>query len=104
MPEMSASPSPLPQELPRGAELVIAARCAPLSCRSFAARYARGRPVVLCCPRHEEDALLSARIAHALRELRPSGLRVVRMWLAFPSCLNAFRLKRVRLCLLSFPP
>lgn len=37
---------------------------------------------MLCCPRHEEDALLSARIAHALRELRPSGLRVVRMWLS----------------------
>lgn len=84
----------LPADLPRGEELVIAAHCAPLSCRVFAQRYAEGRPTLLCCPRLEEETPLVQRIAHALRELQPSGLRVIRMWM--PCCGIPELLERIQ--------
>ncbi len=84
----------LPADLPRGKELVIAAHCAPLSCRTFAQRYAQGHPVLLCCPKREEEMPLAQRMTQALRELQPSGLRVIRMWM--PCCGIPELLERIQ--------
>ncbi len=84
----------LPADLPRGEDLVIAAHCAPLSCRTFAQRYAEGHPLLLCCPKLEEEASLVQRMTHALRELQPSGLRVIRM--GMPCCGIPELLERIQ--------
>ncbi len=62
----------------RGADLLLAADCAAPVAGHFQ-QYARGRVVLIGCPKFEEGGLLAPKLAEIFRRARPKSCTVVRM-------------------------
>ncbi len=63
----------------RGADILLAADCAPLAHPDFHRSFMRGRPVVIGCPKLEEQKAFLERLEGIFREAKPRSVRVVMM-------------------------
>lgn len=63
----------------RGAEIVLAADCAAVAVPDFHKRFLRGRPVIIACPKLEDNEPQIAKLAEIFRTAQPAGVTVVRM-------------------------
>lgn len=63
----------------KGADILLAADCTPVAAPDFHARYLRNRPIVIACPKLEDNAQQVAKLADIIRTAKPSALTVVRM-------------------------
>lgn len=63
----------------RGADILVAADCAPVAVPDFHSRYLRGKPVIIACPKLEDNAPQVEKLAEIVRVARPASLTVLRM-------------------------
>lgn len=63
----------------KGADLLLAADCTPVAVPDFHSRFLKNRPVVIACPKLEDNEPQAAKLADILRTARPSSLTVLRM-------------------------
>lgn len=63
----------------RGADILLAADCAPVAVPDFHRRFLRGRPVIIACPKLEDNEPQITKLAEILRAAAPASLTVVRM-------------------------
>jgi MinD superfamily P-loop ATPase containing an inserted ferredoxin domain len=63
----------------RGADIVLAADCVPVAVPDFHARYLRNKPVIIACPKLDDNAAQIAKLAEIIRTSKPSSITVVRM-------------------------
>lgn len=63
----------------RGADILLAADCAPGACASFHARYAASGPLLLCCPKLEDKAGIVERLVALIRDAAPASFTILRM-------------------------
>ncbi len=74
----------------RGADLLLAADCAPLACADFHARFLDGRPVAIACPKLDDVQAYVGRLADMIRIAKLSRITVVRM--EVPCCMGLVRI------------
>ncbi|MCD8351523.1 MAG: 4Fe-4S binding protein [Planctomycetaceae bacterium] len=63
----------------QGADILLAADCTALAVPDFHARYLRNRPVVIACPKLEDNDPQIAKLADIVRTARPASITVLRM-------------------------
>ena len=63
----------------KGADILLAADCAAVAVPDFHARYLKNRPVIISCPKLEDNEPQIAKLAEIVRTARPASLTVVRM-------------------------
>lgn len=63
----------------KGADILLAADCAAVAVPDFHARYLRNKPVVIACPKLEDNNPQVAKLAEIVRTARPASLTVLRM-------------------------
>ncbi len=68
----------------RGADILLAADCAPVAVPDFHRRYMRNRPVIIACPKLEDNGPQIAKLAEILKTAQPASITVVR--LEVPCC------------------
>lgn len=71
----------VPPEAPylKGAHLLLAADCTPVAVPDFHARYLKDRPVIIACPKLDDNETHTARLANIIRAARPASITVLRM-------------------------
>jgi NAD-dependent dihydropyrimidine dehydrogenase PreA subunit len=74
----------------RGADILIAADCAPFAYRDFHGRFMKGKPVVIGCPKLEEQAPFLEKLTALLRDGNPKSLTVV--MIEVPCCQGLTKL------------
>ncbi len=63
----------------KGADILVAADCAPVAVPDFHSRYLRGKPVIIACPKLEDNAPQVEKLAEIVRVALPASLTVLRM-------------------------
>lgn len=63
----------------RGADILLAADCAPVAVPDFHSRYLKGKPVIIACPKLEDNAPQVDKLAEIIRTAQPASLTVLRM-------------------------
>lgn len=63
----------------KGADILLAADCAAVAVPGFHARYLRNRPVIIACPKLEENDPQIAKLAEIIATAQPASLTVLRM-------------------------
>lgn len=63
----------------KGADILLAADCAPVAVPDFHKRYLKNKPVIIACPKLEENDPQVAKLAEIVKAARPASLTVVRM-------------------------
>lgn len=63
----------------KGADILLAADCAPVAVPNFHARYLKDKPVVIACPKLDDNSQQIDKLAEILMTARPASLTVVRM-------------------------
>lgn len=63
----------------KGADILLAADCAAVAVPDFHARYLRNKPVVIACPKLEDNDPQVAKLAEIVKTARPASLTVLRM-------------------------
>jgi Pyruvate/2-oxoacid:ferredoxin oxidoreductase delta subunit len=76
----------------KGAELLVAADCAPFAAGDFHARYLAGRAVVCGCPKFEDLEEHTARLTAILKENEIRGITIVNM--EVPCCFGLVQVVR----------
>jgi Pyruvate/2-oxoacid:ferredoxin oxidoreductase delta subunit len=105
-PQAAPSPGTLPPELTnwpvqwrlvqpsmpffKGADLLLAADCVPFAYRDFHGRFLRGRPVIIGCPKLDEQQAYLDKLTAVLRDATPRSVTVVMM--EVPCCQGLMRL------------
>lgn len=76
----------------KGAELLVAADCAPFAAGDFHARYLSGRAVVCGCPKFEDLEVSAAKLTAILKENDITGITIVNM--EVPCCQGLIQVVR----------
>lgn len=63
----------------KGADILLAADCAAVAVPGFHARYLKNKPVIIACPKLDDNAPQTAKLAEIVKTARPSSLTVLRM-------------------------
>ncbi len=63
----------------QGADILLAADCTALAVPDFHSRYLRNRPVVIACPKLEDNDPQIAKLADIVRTAKPASITVLRM-------------------------
>lgn len=63
----------------KGADILLAADCAPVAVPDFHSRYLKNRPVIIACPKLEDNEPQAAKLAEIVRAAKPASITVVRM-------------------------
>ncbi|MCD8141091.1 MAG: hypothetical protein LUE17_15205 [Planctomycetaceae bacterium] len=63
----------------QGADILLAADCTALAVPDFHARYLCNRPVVIACPKLEDNGPQIAKLADIVRTANPASITVLRM-------------------------
>ena len=63
----------------KGADLLLAADCAPFAYADFHRSFMRGKPVVIGCPKLEEQKAFLEKLEDIFREAEPRSVRVIMM-------------------------
>jgi len=74
----------------QGADLLLVADCVPFAVAGFHARFLRGRPVVVGCPKLDDAAFYSEKLAELLRQSEVNSITVVHM--EVPCCSGLTRI------------
>lgn len=74
----------------RGADILLAADCTAFAVPDFHARYLKNKPVIIACPKLEDNEPQIAKMAEVLRVAQPSSLTVLRM--EVPCCGGLVRI------------
>jgi hypothetical protein len=90
-----ALPAPVPSELVNwpvqlrlvppaapylhGADILLAADCVPVAVPDFHARYLKNKPVIIACPKLEDNDPQIAKLAEIVGTASPASITVVRM-------------------------
>lgn len=74
----------------RGADILFAADCVPAAAPDFHARFLKNRPLVIACPKLEDNEPQIAKLAEILGAARPASLTVARM--EVPCCGGLVRI------------
>lgn len=76
----------------KGADLLIAADCAPVACANFHGDFLKGRAVMIGCPKFDEGADYVTRLTEVFRQARPRSVTILRM--EVPCCAGLSRMVR----------
>lgn len=76
----------------RGADVLLAADCVPFAFRDFHGRFLQGKPVIIGCPKLDEQGDYQQRIADVFKEAVPRSVTVVRMQV--PCCSGLTRIAK----------
>jgi hypothetical protein len=76
----------------QGAELLVAADCAPFAAGDFHARYLKGKALVCGCPKFEDLGESAAKLTAILKENDISGITIVNM--EVPCCQGLIQIVR----------
>jgi Pyruvate/2-oxoacid:ferredoxin oxidoreductase delta subunit len=79
----------------RGADILLVADCVPFACADFHARFLRGKPVIIGCPKLDQAELYVQKLAEIIRAAEPRGLEVVHM--EVPCCSGLTRIAQYAL-------
>ena len=63
----------------QGADILLAADCSAFAVPDFHTRYLKNKPVIIACPKLEDNEPQIAKMAEVLRVAQPSSLTVLRM-------------------------
>lgn len=63
----------------KGADILLAADCTAVAVPDFHSRYLKDKPVVIACPKLEDNAPQVAKLAEIIRTAKPASLTVLRM-------------------------
>ena len=63
----------------KGADILLAAHCAPFAYPDFHMSFMRGKPVIIGCPKLEEQKAFLEKLEAVFREARPRSVKVVMM-------------------------
>ena len=63
----------------QGADILLAADCAPVAVPDFHKRFLKNKPVVIACPKLEDNDPQIAKLAEIVKTARPASITVVRM-------------------------
>ena len=63
----------------KGADILLAADCAAAAVPDFHSRYLRNKPLIIACPKLDENEAQIAKLAEIVKTARPASLNVVRM-------------------------
>ncbi len=63
----------------RGADILLAADCTAFAAPDFHRRYLKNKPVVIACPKLEDQAPQIAKLAELIKTAQPASLTVLRM-------------------------
>ena len=63
----------------KNADLLLAADCVPVAVPDFHARYLKNKPVIIACPKLEDNEPQIEKLADILRTAQPASLTVLRM-------------------------
>lgn len=74
----------------KGADLLLAADCVPFAFRDFHGRFLRGKPVIIGCPKLDEQQAYLDKLTALFRDSTPRSLTVVMM--EVPCCQGLMRL------------
>ncbi len=74
----------------KGADVLLAADCVPFAYRDFHGRFLRGRPVIIGCPKLDEQQAYLDKLTALFRDASPRSLTVVMM--EVPCCQGLMRL------------
>lgn len=74
----------------RGADILLAADCSAFAVPDFHARYLKNKPVIIACPKLEDNEPQIAKMAEVLRVAQPASLTVLRM--EVPCCGGLVRI------------
>ncbi len=74
----------------RGADVLISADCVPFAFRDFHGRFLAGRPVVIGCPKLDEQGPYLEKLTALLEQARPRSVTVVHM--EVPCCSGLMRM------------
>ena len=74
----------------RGADMLLAADCVPFAYADFHGEFLRGRPLVIGCPKLDEQEAFLDKLTALFREARPESVTVVMM--EVPCCSGLARL------------
>jgi hypothetical protein len=76
----------------KGAELLVAADCAPFAAGDFHARYLQGKAVVCGCPKFDDLEEHTAKLAEILKENDIQGITIVNI--EVPCCFGLVQIVR----------
>ncbi len=76
----------------KGADLLIAADCAPVACANFHGDFLKDRAVLIGCPKFDEGADYVTRLTEVFRQARPRSVTILRM--EVPCCSGLSRMVR----------
>ncbi|MCU0859240.1 MAG: 4Fe-4S binding protein [Thermoplasmata archaeon] len=76
----------------KGADVLLAADCVPFAFRDFHGRFLTGKPVIIGCPKLDEQADYLERVADVFKEAKPRSVTVVRMQV--PCCSGLTRIAK----------
>ncbi len=74
----------------RGKELLLAADCVPFAFRDFHGRFLRGRPVIIGCPKLDDQKGYLDKLVDILKNATPEAIRIVHM--EVPCCHGLMKL------------
>jgi NAD-dependent dihydropyrimidine dehydrogenase PreA subunit len=74
----------------KGADLLLSADCVPFAYRDFHGRFLKGRPVVIGCPKLDEQQAYLDKLTSLFKEASPRSVSVVMM--EVPCCQGLMRL------------
>lgn len=74
----------------KGADLLLSADCVPFAYRDFHGRFLKGRPVIIGCPKLDEQQAYLDKLTAVLKEATPRTITVVIM--EVPCCQGLMRL------------
>jgi ferredoxin len=74
----------------KGADILLAADCVPFSYRDFHGRFMKGKPVVIGCPKLEDQREFLAKLTDLFKEADPRSVTVVMM--EVPCCQGLTKL------------
>lgn len=63
----------------KGADILLSADCAAVAVPDFHARFLKGKPVVIACPKFDDSAVQVEKLAEIIMNARPASLTVLRM-------------------------
>lgn len=63
----------------QGAEVLLAADCAPFAYADFHKRFMTDKPVIIACPKLDDAQAHAEKLAQVLQQAKPAGLTIIRM-------------------------
>lgn len=63
----------------KGAHILLAADCVPVAVPDFHTKYLKDKPVLIACPKLDDNESQTARLANMIRIARPASILVARM-------------------------